>query len=153
LGIALVQLANPLLNTEVSADVQQPTKPMSKQPFIGGLFQPVEGRGTLDAAYNQMEYIQQVKGTFDDMVAKGRVAEARAFMQQHIAEMALVSVSGSVQKQLGELAKQERMIRAAPKLSTERKDELLERLDQIKTKIARGSMAVYERTKDRLDRS
>jgi len=153
LGIALVQLANPLLNTEASADVPQPTKPMSKQPFIGGLFQPVEGRGTLDAAYNQMEYVQQVKGTFDDMVAKGRVAEARAFMQQHIAEMALVSVSGSVQKQLGELAKQERMIRAAPKLSTERKDDLLERLDQIKTKIARGSMAVYEKTKDRLDRS
>ena len=153
LGIALVQLANPLLNTEVSADVPQPTKPMSKQPFIGGLFQPVEGRGTLDAAYNQMEYIQQVKGTFDDMVAKGKTAEARAFVQKHIAEMALVSVSGSVQKQLGELAKQERMIRAAPKLSTERKDDLLERLDQIKTKIARGSMAVYEKTKDRLDRS
>jgi hypothetical protein len=153
LGIALVQLANPLLNTEVSADVPQPTKPLSKEPFIGGLFQPVQGRGTLDEAYNQMEYVQQVKGTFDDMVAKGRVAEARAFMQQHIAEMALVSVSGSVQKQLGELAKQERMIRAAPKLSTERKDELLERLDQIKTKIARGSMAVYEKTKDRLDRS
>jgi hypothetical protein len=153
LGIALVQLANPLLNTEAATDVQKPTKPMSKQPFIGGLFQPVEGRGTLDAAYNQMEYIQQVKGTFDDMVAKGRVAEARAFMQEHVAEMALVSVSGAVQKQLGELAKQERMIRAAPNLSTERKDELLERLDQIKTKIARGSMAVYERTKDRTDRS
>ena len=153
LGIALVQMANPLLNTEASADVPQPTKPMSKQPFIGGLFQPVQGRGTLDEAYNQMEYVQQVKGTFDDMVAKGRVAEARAFMQEHVAEMALVSVSGAVQKQLGELAKQERMIRAAPKLSTERKDELLERLDQIKTKIARGSMAVYERTKDRTDRS
>lgn len=153
LGIALVQMANPLLNTEVSADVPQPTKPLSKEPFIGGLFQPVQGRGTLDEAYNQMEYVQQVKGTFDDMVAKGRVAEARAFMQEHIAEMALVSVSGAVQKQLGELAKQERIIRSAPKLSTERKDELLERLDQIKTKIARGSMAVYERTKDRLDRS
>ena len=153
LGIALVQMANPLLNTEASADVPQPTKPMSKQPFIGGLFQPVQGRGTLDEAYNQMEYVQQVKGTFDDMIAKGRVAEARAFMQEHIGEMALVSVSGAVQKQLGELAKQERMIRASPKLSTERKDELLERLDQIKTKIARGSMAVYERTKDRLDRS
>jgi hypothetical protein len=153
LGIALVQLANPLLNTEAATDVQKPTKPMSKQPFIGGLFQPVEGRGTLDAAYNQMEYIQQVKGTFDDMVAKGKTAEARAFMQEHVAEMALVSVSGAVQKQLGELAKQERMIRAAPNLSTERKDELLERLDQIKTKIARGSMAVYERTKDRTDRS
>jgi hypothetical protein len=153
LGIALVQLANPLLNTELPADVAKPTKPMSKEPFIGGLFQPVQGRGTLDAAYNQMEYIQQVKGTFDDMVAKGRVAEARAFMQEHAAEMSLTSVSGAVQKQLGELAKQERMIRASPKLTTEQKDVMLERLDKIKTTIARGSIAVYERTKDRTDRS
>jgi len=30
---------------------------------------------------------------------------------------------------------------------------LLERLDKIKTTIARGSIAVYERTKDRTDRS
>lgn len=153
LGIALVQLANPLLNMEMSSDVAKPTKPLSKQPFIGGLFQPVQGRGTLDEAYNQMEYVQQVKGTFDDMVAKGKTAEARSFIQDHIGEMSLVSISGAVQKQLGELAKQERMIRASPTLSTERKDELLEKLDQIKTKIARGSMAVYEKTKDRTDRS
>jgi hypothetical protein len=87
------------------------------------------------------------------MVAKGRVAEARAFMQEHAAEMSLTSVSGAVQKQLGELAKQERMIRASPKLTTEQKDVMLERLDKIKTTIARGSIAVYERTKDRTDRS
>ena len=153
LGVALVQLANPLLNTELPADVAKPTKPMSREPFIGGLFQPVEGRGTLDAAYNQMEYIQQVKGTFDDMVTKGQVAEARAFMQEHVAEMSLISVSGAVQKQLGGLAKQERMIRASPKLTTEQKDVMLERLDKIKVAIARGSMAVYEKTKDRTDRS
>jgi len=148
-----VQLANPLLNSELPAEVAKPSTPLSKQPFIGGLFQPVQGRGTLDAAYDQMLYIQQVKGTFDDMIAKGQKAEARAFMQQHMAEMSLTSISGSVQKQLGELAKQERMIKASPNLTTERKDELLKRLDQMKQKIARGSMAVYDKTKDRFDRS
>jgi len=153
LGVALVQLANPLLNSELPAEVAKPSTPISKQPFIGGLFQPVQGRGTLDAAYDQMLYIQQVKGTFDDMIAKGQKAEARAFMQQHMAEMSLVSISGAVQKQLGELAKQERMIKASPNLTTERKDELLKRLDQMKQKIARGSMAVYDKTKDRFDRS
>jgi hypothetical protein len=153
LGVALVQLANPLLNSELPAEVAKPSTPLSKQPFIGGLFQPVQGRGTLDAAYDQMLYIQQVKGTFDDMIAKGQKAEARAFMQEHMAEMSLTSISGSVQKQLGELAKQERMIKASPNLTTERKDELLKRLDQIKQKIARGSMAVYDKTKDRFDRS
>jgi hypothetical protein len=45
------------------------------------------------------------------------------------------------------------MIRASPKLTTEQKDVMLERLDKIKTTIARGSIAVYERTKDRTDRS
>jgi hypothetical protein len=153
LGVALVQLANPLLNSELPAEVAKPSTPLSKQPFIGGLFQPVQGRGTLDAAYDQMLYIQQVKGTFDDMIAKGQKAEARAFMQEHMAEMSLTSISGSVQKQLGELAKQERMIKASPNLTTERKDELLKRLDQVKQKIARGSMAVYDKTKDRFDRS
>ena len=47
LGVALVQLANPLLASDTKADVAQPTTKISKTPFIGGLFQPVEGRGTL----------------------------------------------------------------------------------------------------------
>lgn len=153
LGVALVQLANPLLNSELPANVAKPSTPLSKEPFIGGLFQPVQGRGTLDEAYNQMEYIQQIKGTFDDMIARGQKAEARAFAQDHVAEMAVVSVSGAVQKQLGELAKQERMIKASPNLTTERKDEILKRLDLMKQKIARGSMAVYDKTKDQTDRS
>jgi hypothetical protein len=58
-----------------------------------------------------------------------------------------------VQKQLGEIAKQERMIKASPNLTTERKDEVLRRLDLMKQKIARGSMAVYDKTKDRADLS
>ena len=153
LGVALVQLANPLLNAELPAEVAKPSTPTSKKPFIGGLFQPVQGRGTLDAAYDQMLYVQQVKGTFDDMVAKGQKAEAKAFMQEHMAEMSLTSISGAVQKQLGELAKQERMIKASPTMTTERKDEVLKRLDEMKQKIARGSMAVYDKTKAQFDRS
>jgi hypothetical protein len=45
------------------------------------------------------------------------------------------------------------MIKASPNLTTERKDEILNRLDLMKQKIARGSMAVYDKTTAQADRS
>jgi hypothetical protein len=149
LGIALVSLANPILNTEVKADVAEPTLKMSKTPFIGGLFQPVEGRGTLDEAYDRMTEIKQTKGTYNDMVEKGNRAEAKAFAQENANLLALASTSGAVQKYLGEITKQERIIRASPELTTEQMDERLEKLDKMKTEYARKFIALSDRTTPR----
>ncbi len=144
LGIALVQLANPLLASDTKAEIAEPTTKTSKLPFIGGLFQPVEGRGTLDEAYDRMKEIQQVKGTYNDMVEKGKRAEATAFAQEYAAKLSAASVSGAVQKQLGEVAKQERFIRANPNLTTEQKDAQLERLDKLKVAMARKFMTMTD---------
>lgn len=142
LGIALVQMANPLLAPDTKAEVAQPTTKVSKLPFIGGLFQPVEGRGTLDEAYDRMKEIQQVKGTYNSMVEKGQRAEAMAFAQEYSDKLAAASISGSVQKRLGELAKLERQIKASPNLTTEQKDAQLERLDKAKLAMAKQFLAV-----------
>ena len=142
LGIALVQLANPILASDSKAEVAEPTTKISKQPFIGGLFQPVEGRGTLDEAYDRMKEIQQVKGTFNNMVEKGQRAEAMAFAQEYSEKLAAASVSGSVQKRLGELAKMERQIKSSPTLSTEQKDLRLAQLDKMKTAMARQFLEI-----------
>ena len=142
LGIALVQLANPILASSDKVEVAEPTTKLSKQPFIGGLFQPVEGRGTLDEAYDRMKEIQQVKGTYNDMVEKGKRAEAMAFAQEYSDKLSAASVSGSVQKRLGELAKMERQIKGNPNLTTEQKDMRLEQLDKMKTAMARQFLAV-----------
>jgi hypothetical protein len=142
LGIALVQLANPLLAPDTKAEVAEPTTKASKTPFIGGLFQPVQGRGTLDEAYDRMTEIRQVKGTFNDLVNKGKRAEAMAFAQEYSDKLAAASLSGSMQKQLGELAALERQIKAAPNMTTEQKDAQLERLDKAKTALARQFLAV-----------
>jgi hypothetical protein len=142
LGIALVQLANPLLASDTKAEVAEPTAKISKAPFIGGLFQPVQGRGTLDEAYDRMKEIQQVKGTFNDMVEKGKRAEAMAFAQEYSEKLAAASVSGAVQKRLGDLAKLERQIKASPNLTTEQKDAQLERLDKAKLAMAKQFLAV-----------
>ena len=149
LGLALVQLANPLLNTETDAGVEKPSMKPSKIPFIGGLFQPVEGRGTLDSAYAKMIEIQQVKGTYNDLITKGKRAEAQAFVQQYANQLALASTSGSVQKALGEMSKQERFIRNNPKLTTEQKDAALERLDKMKVAYARQFISLADRTTPR----
>jgi hypothetical protein len=142
LGIALIQLANPLLAPDAKAGIAEPTTKISKTPFIGGLFQPVQGRGTLDEAYDRMQEIRQIKGTFNDMVEKGQRAEAMAFAQEYSDKLAAVSLSGSTQKRLGEFAKLERQIKAAPNLTTEQKDAQLERLDKAKQALAKQLMAV-----------
>ena len=149
LGLALVQLANPLLNTEAEAGVEKPSTKPSKIPFIGGLFQPVEGRGPLDSAYEKMLEIQQVKGTYNDLIEKGKRAEAQAFVQQYANQLALASTSGSVQKALGEMSKQERFIRNNPRLNTEQKDAALERLDKMKVAYARQFISLADRTTPR----
>ena len=141
LGIALIQLANPIRAPGGKVEVAQPTTKVSKTPFIGGLFQPVEGRGTLDEAYDRMNDIRQVKGTFNDLVEKGKRAEAMAFAQEYSDKLAAMSISGSVQKRLGELAKLERQIKAAPNLTTEQKDLRLAQLDKVKTATARQFLA------------
>ncbi len=141
LGIALVQLANPVLASDQKEIAEPSTKP-SKLPLIGGLFQPAEGRGTLDEAYNRMLEIRQVKGSYNKLVEQGKLAEAREFAQNYSNDLAQMSVSGRVQKQLGELAKQERAVRASQTLSTEEKDKRLEQLDKIKIQIARQFLAL-----------
>jgi hypothetical protein len=141
LGIALVQLANPVLAVDQKEIAQPSTKP-SKLPLIGGLFQPVEGRGTLDESYDRMMEIRQVKGTYNKLVEDGKLAEAKEFAQNYANDLAQMSVSGRVQKQLGELAKQERAIRASPTLSTEEKDKRLEQIDKVKTQLARQFLAL-----------
>ena len=149
LGIAVVQLANPLLNTEAEAAIAKPSMKASKVPFIGGLFQPVEGRGTLDEAYAEMQEIQQIKGTHNRLVSEGRRAEANAFAQEYATKLSMASTSGFVQKQLGEFAAQERRVIAHPMMSQEEKDKRLEQLDKAKMTYARRFLAANERTTPR----
>ena len=149
LGVALVQLANPLLATDTRAEIAEPTTKISKMPFIGGLFQPVEGRGTLDEAYDRMTEIQQTKGTYNKLVEQGRRAEAQQFAQEYADKLAAMSVSGSVQKRLGEMAKMERQIKADPRMTTEQKDAKLEQLDKAKMALARQFLAITDRTTPR----
>ena len=148
LGVALVQLANPILNTDSRADIEKPSMKPSNTPFFGGMFQPVEGRGTLDMAYDRMLEIQQVKGTYTKLVEDGKRAEAQTLAHDYANQLALVSTSGAVQKALGQMAAQERFIRNS-KMTTEQKDAALEKLDKMKVAYARSFINLADRTTPR----
>jgi Large polyvalent protein associated domain 38 len=140
LGVALVSMADPILAPD-QKDVAKPSTKPSKLPLIGGLFQPVEGRGTLDEAYDRMTEIRQVKGTYNRLKEEGKMAEAKAFVQNYSNDLAQASISGGVQKKLGELAKQERIVREHPKMSQNEKDARLKAIDERKMQIARQFLA------------
>jgi hypothetical protein len=118
----------------------------SKMPFIGGLFQPVEGRGTLDAAYERMLEIQQVQGTFDRLVDSGKREEAREFLDKYRNKIALASLSSEVQSDLGEFSKLRRQIIDSNKTTAE-KDVMLKRIDDIQYKIARQFLTITGETR------
>jgi len=149
LGIAITQLANPLLAADSKTMVAQPTMKPSQIPFFGGLFQTTEGRGTLDEAYDRMHQIQEAKGTFDKMIQEGRRAEAQAFAQSYANDLAIASTAAAASKRLGEFAKYERMIISSPTLSTEEKDLRLEQLDKAKTAFANSMISVSDKTRHR----
>lgn len=145
LGIAIASLANPILNTEVSA-VEKPTMKTSKMPFIGGLFQPVEGRGTLDAAYERMLEIEQAQGTYERLRDSGKKEEAEAFLEKYRNKVVAASLSGQVRQQLGELAKLRRQVLDSARTTAE-KDELLDKIDERQYETARRFLSFTGETR------
>lgn len=145
LGIAIASLANPILNTEVSA-VEKPTMKTSKMPFIGGLFQPVEGRGTLDAAYERMLEIEQAQGTYERLRDSGKKEEAEAFLEKYRNKVVAASLSGQVRQQLGELAKLRRQVLDSNRTTAE-KDELLDKIDERQYETARRFLSFTGETR------
>jgi hypothetical protein len=145
LGVALASMANPILNTEVSA-VEKPTMKTSKMPFIGGLFQPVEGRGTLDAAYERILEIQQVQGTYKQMRESGKEKEAEVLLEQYRNKLTSASLSGAVREQLGELATARRQVLASNRTTAE-KDELLDKIDNRQYELAKRFLSVTGETR------
>jgi len=143
-GIAAMSLLNPLLKQPAPGgkEVQEPTKPLSKNVLIGGLFQPNDGRGILDEAFAQMKDVQQAQNTYKKKIDDGDLAGAREFATKYADELALASVSGAAYKQLGVWAKQERQITASPKLTTEQKDVLIKRLRNAENAYAERLLKV-----------
>jgi hypothetical protein len=148
LGIAMLSMANPILRS--GEEKERPTTKTSQLPFVGGLFQPSEGRGPLDAAYANMLDIQQVKGTYHALLMSGDREGADNFLEQNTAKIAMGSVSGKIQQRLGELSVARRRV-IGSSMSQEQKDEALKNIDKMQQQVAHVFSGVIERTERQYD--
>jgi len=144
LGLAAMHTLDPLLRS--SAEGQKASLSAAQQPFIGGLFQKEEGRWLIDRAYDRMDEIVQAQKTFEDLIARGQGAEARAFAQKFSNKLALADDAGSLRKDMGELYSMERAIRINPNLTTEQKDLRIEQLKKLQNKLAEQFVSAADRT-------
>jgi hypothetical protein len=145
-GMAIAQMANVFLRAPEAENVAQPTTKLSEVPLIGSLFQTTEGRGALDATYNLIEEIQQYKGAYNKLIQDGKPEEAAKFANENASVLAASSMAGYMKKTLGEMAKQARIIKSSPQMTTEQKDAALENLYISQLALSRNFLKNAERT-------
>jgi hypothetical protein len=137
LGVVLMQMANPLFRPFNADDMPEgPTKKVSQMPILGNLFQPTDGRGFINAAYEQADDMQKASNTYKRMIEQGRRADAQAFAQNYSAEIAGNALGGSFRQQMGDLAKVRRAIEASKDLTPEQKRVRIDGIRQIELKLA-----------------
>jgi hypothetical protein len=137
LGVAITQLPNPVLRPlNPSEDLEGAAKKVSQMPILGNLFQPTDGRGIINAAYEQADEFQKASNTYKKMLEQGRRADAQAYAQRYSAEIAANSLGGAFRQQMGELAKVRRLVESSKDLTPEQKRVRIDGLRQIELKLA-----------------
>ena len=114
-------------------------------PVIGTLFQPKDAGGIIDATYERMKQVNQVKETYEGLIEKGRQADAQKYIAENMNEMALASMAGSFRQYMGQIAEFERNVRAAPNMTPEQKREKLDQARQMKIRLAETVRAASDR--------
>jgi hypothetical protein len=136
LGIALLSMFNPLLR-----DADVPESKASQTPIFGGFFQPTDGVGLINKAYEDMIKIEQVNSTFKRLEERDP-DEADKFLDKYLDTLDKVSAAGSFKKQMGELNKEERIIRGDKEMTAAQKREAMDEIKQIKIEIAKEFMSI-----------
>lgn len=129
-----------------SSGPEAATKRLSDLPVLGTLFQPKDAAGIIDATYERMKQVNQVKETYEDLMNKGRTADAQKYIATRMDDMVLASVAGSFREYMGQITEFERNVRAS-NMTPEQKREKLDQARQMKIQLATSVRAVAERTK------
>jgi len=147
LGVALMSTLNPLLRD--AAEGEKMPVGASRQPFIGGLFQPSEGRFIVERAYDRMGDVIQAQQTYKDYINRGQKDRAVAYAKENAALIVGAPMAGSFRQRMGELFDMERKIIANPKLSGAEKEAKVQQLKDMQNRMALQFYAATERTTPR----
>jgi len=124
---------------------QEATKRLSDTPVIGSMFQPNDAGGIINATYDRIEHIVEVKRTYEDMLKKGEMSEARAFLQENVNEIASASVAGNAKTQLSKITQAMNAVKASS-MTPDEKRATLDRLQKLRIRIADTMRGVLDKT-------
>jgi hypothetical protein len=147
LGVALMSTLNPLLRSE--AEGEKMPVGASRQPFIGGLFQPSEGRFLIERAYARMDDVVQAQQTYKDLVNRGQKDRAVAYAKENAALIVGAPMAGAFRQRMGELFAMERKIVADPRLSGAEKEAKVQKLKEMQNRMAINFYAATDKTTPR----
>ena len=125
---------------------EQASKRLSDMPIVGGLFQPEDAGGRINAMYEHIKEARQVQKTFEDLVKDGKRAEAKEYLQKNIGTFAQATMAGNVTQQMNMLSQAETAIKAS-NMEPAKKREELDKIRQIKIKFATSVREVFDKTK------
>lgn len=134
LGVALVGLADPLMAKE---GPPQAEKKASQYPLVGTLFQPTDAGGRIDRVYTLMQEFSQASNTYKTMLEEGHPKEAEAYLQAYEDKIVLGKLAPKFYKDMGQIAKAERAVKADEDMQPSEKRKELDALRQQKIEYAK----------------
>lgn len=136
--LAVASLANPILRGGETGE-QPDTRSFigAETPLIGSFFQPKDATGLINKAYKDMDDIIKAKETYKKMVEDGREDDAEKYLDANADVIGMASLAGKFRQQMGELTKQERMVRSDSSLTGKEKREQLDEIRQAKIELSK----------------
>jgi len=134
-GIALMSMFNPVLR-----GTSAPEATAHELPLVGSFFQPSDGAGLINKAYDSMANIEQLHNTYTNLESENP-DKADKFYTRYSREIDSASAAGTFKQQMGELNKQEREIRGDRTLSPAQKRKELDQIRQDKIDLAKDFRA------------
>lgn len=134
-GSMLVSMTR-LLDPVFGGEVVKPDMRITDVPVLGGLFQPEDAGGIINAAYKTTKQVQAVQATYKRLIQEDP-EEAERYLNANINNLALASVSGQFRQQMGDLTQWERSVRASKTMTGEEKREQLDEIRKLKSDMAK----------------
>lgn len=143
MGLAFLQAVS--LGVPKGTTPEKAVQRLSDMPVVGGLFQPNDAGGIIANVYDRMNEIKKVQVTVDDLIDKGKTAEARELINKHSNEYAASELADYYTTSMREYTQYEQAIRAS-NATAEEKRAKLDTLRQEKIRFATMVRDATDRT-------
>jgi hypothetical protein len=143
LPLALASMTNPVFGGGGTGG-EKPEMRASELPVFGSIFQPKDAGGLINRAYKDVESVERAKKTYNKLEEEGRESDAEAYADQFADLLSLAPLAGQFRQRMGELAKEEREVKADPNMAGAEKRRLLDEIRQERIELAKDLISERE---------